>query len=68
MSLTPLVRSLSLARSAVGRAVEGMLSLQVTAREPRNVRASLMEAVKTHSLAQLSRALYDLGGEYRWNM
>lgn len=48
--------------------MEGMLSLQVTAREPRNVRASLMEAVKTHSLAQLSRALYDLGGEYRWNM
>jgi len=27
-----------------------------------------MEAVKTHSLAQISHALYEVGGEYRRNM
>ena len=42
--------------------------LQATARERRNVFASLMEAVKTHSLGQISHALYDVGGEYRRNM
>lgn len=29
---------------------------------------ALMEAVKTHSLGQISHALYDVGGEYRRNM
>jgi isobutyryl-CoA mutase len=47
---------------------EGLKSLQATARERRNVFASLMEAVKTHSLGQISHALYDVGGEYRRNM
>jgi isobutyryl-CoA mutase len=42
--------------------------LQATARERRNVFASLMEAVKTHSLGQISHALYEVGGEYRRNM
>ncbi|MBU8976097.1 methylmalonyl-CoA mutase family protein [Lysobacter sp. MMG2] len=51
-----------------GFAVEGLKSLQATARERRNVFASLMEAVKTHSLGQISHALYDVGGEYRRNM
>lgn len=51
-----------------GYAAEGMKSLQATARERRNVFASLMEAVKTHSLGQISHALYDVGGEYRRNM
>jgi methylmalonyl-CoA mutase len=27
-----------------------------------------MEAVKTHSLGQISHALYEVGGEYRRNM
>lgn len=49
-------------------AAEGLKSLQATARERRNVFASLMEAVKTHSLGQISHALYDVGGEYRRNM
>ena len=46
----------------------GLGYLQQTARDRRNVFAALMEAVKTHSLGQISHALYDLGGEYRRNM
>ena len=46
----------------------GLASLQATARERRNVFASLMEAMKTHSLGQISHALYDVGCEYRRNM
>jgi methylmalonyl-CoA mutase len=55
-------------RNRNGYAAEGLKSLQTTARERRNVFASLMEAVKTHSLGQISHALYDVGGEYRRNM
>jgi methylmalonyl-CoA mutase len=51
-----------------GYAADGLASLQKTARERQNVFASLMEAVKTHSLGQISHALYDVGGEYRRNM
>jgi methylmalonyl-CoA mutase len=46
----------------------GLAYLQKTARDRKNVFASLMEAVKTHSLGQISHALYDVGGEYRRNM
>lgn len=46
----------------------GLGFLQKTARDRKNVFASLMEAVKTHSLGQISHALYDVGGEYRRNM
>ena len=42
--------------------------LQAIARERRNIFAGLLEAVKTHSLGQISHALYDVGGEYRRNM
>ncbi|QNU14096.1 methylmalonyl-CoA mutase family protein [Thermomonas sp. XSG] len=51
-----------------GFASEGLKGLQATARERRNVFESLMEAVKTHSLGQISHALYEVGGEYRRNM
>ncbi|MCR6496541.1 methylmalonyl-CoA mutase family protein [Thermomonas sp. S9] len=51
-----------------GYAAEGLRALQATARERRNVFESLMEAVKTHSLGQISHALYEVGGEYRRNM
>jgi methylmalonyl-CoA mutase len=51
-----------------GYAADGLVSLQKTARDRQNVFASLMEAVKTHSLGQISHALYDVGGEYRRNM
>jgi methylmalonyl-CoA mutase len=46
----------------------GLAFLQQTARARQNVFAALMEAVKTHSLGQISHALYDVGGEYRRNM
>ncbi|GAB3331953.1 methylmalonyl-CoA mutase family protein [Marilutibacter aestuarii] len=51
-----------------GLADDGLKFLQATARERRNVFESLIEAVKTHSLGQISHALYDVGGEYRRNM
>jgi methylmalonyl-CoA mutase len=47
---------------------QGLAYLQKTARDRQNVFAALMEAVKTHSLGQISHALYDVGGEYRRNM
>lgn len=46
----------------------GLAYLQNAARERRNVFEALMEAVKTHSLGQISHALYDVGGGYRRNM
>ena len=46
----------------------GLAYLQQTARERGNVFEALVEAVKTHSLGQISHALYDVGGEYRRNM
>ncbi|MBP6748767.1 MAG: methylmalonyl-CoA mutase family protein [Xanthomonadaceae bacterium] len=51
-----------------GRDAEGLTYLQKTARNRENVFAALMEAVKTHSLGQISHALYEVGGEYRRNM
>jgi isobutyryl-CoA mutase len=47
---------------------EGLTYLQTTARNRDNVFAALMVAVKTHSLGQISHALYEVGGEYRRNM
>ncbi|WP_222564223.1 methylmalonyl-CoA mutase family protein [Novilysobacter antarcticus] len=46
----------------------GLGYLQKIARERKNVFEALIEAVKTHSLGQISHALYDVGGEYRRNM
>jgi methylmalonyl-CoA mutase len=42
--------------------------LQQAARGGANVFAALMESVKTCSLGQISRALYQVGGQYRRNM
>ncbi len=49
-------------------AEDGLTYLQNAARERRNVFEALMEAVKTHSLGQISHSLYEVGGEYRRNM
>ncbi|HKT31496.1 MAG TPA: methylmalonyl-CoA mutase family protein [Gammaproteobacteria bacterium] len=46
----------------------GLRYLQDTARARKNTFEALMEAVKTHSLGQISHALYEVGGEYRRNM
>ena len=70
------VRTFQAARNSlsVGRASgsagtgQGLGYLQTTARDRKNIFAALMEAVKTHSLGQISHALYEVGGEYRRNM
>ena len=46
----------------------GLAYLQTAARARQNVFTALMQAVKTHSLGQISHALYEVGGEYRRNM
>jgi len=43
----------------------GLLRLQHVARGHGNLFAELMETVKTHSLGQITHALYAAGGEYR---
>ena len=42
--------------------------LKARARKRENTFAALIEAVKYHSLGQISHALYEVGGEYRRNM
>jgi methylmalonyl-CoA mutase len=51
-----------------GYAGAGLKPLQQTARDRKNVFEALIESVKTHSLGQISHALYEVGGEYRRNM
>ncbi|MEO8003201.1 MAG: methylmalonyl-CoA mutase family protein, partial [Arenimonas sp.] len=64
------VRTYQLARNSLAPSAgnKGLEYLQTAARERKNIYAALMEAVKTHSLGQISHALYDVGGEYRRNM
>jgi methylmalonyl-CoA mutase len=47
---------------------EALARLQRAAASGGNVFAELMESVKVCSLGQISRALYDVGGQYRRNM
>ncbi|SDD43811.1 methylmalonyl-CoA mutase family protein [Aquimonas voraii] len=51
-----------------GQHASGLAYLQSTARKRENLFAALIEAVKTHSLGQISHSLYEVGGEYRRNM
>ncbi len=60
--------ALSVGAAQAANAAPGLAYLQKTARDRQNVFTALMEAVKTHSLGQISHALYDVGGEYRRNM
>jgi hypothetical protein len=50
-----------------GGAAEGLKPLQHTARKRQNLFAALVEAVESHSLGQISHALYEVRGEYRRN-
>ena len=50
------------------RAPEVIGLLQDTARDRGNLFEVLIEAVKSCSLGQLSRSLYEVGGQYRRNM
>jgi len=47
---------------------EALKAIQKQATENANVFAELMETVKYCSLGQITRALYDVGGQYRRNM
>jgi methylmalonyl-CoA mutase len=60
------VKNYRIARN--GLATHDLRPLQQTARDRQNIFAALMEAVKTHTLGQISHALYEVGGEYRRNM
>jgi methylmalonyl-CoA mutase len=50
------------------RGPQALGDLQTRARDRENTFEALMEAVKYHSLGQISHALYAVGGEYRRNM
>ncbi len=58
----------STAEAAPRSTSHGLAYLQSAARARHNVFTALMQAVKTHSLGQISHALYEVGGEYRRNM
>ncbi|MBL8269435.1 methylmalonyl-CoA mutase family protein [Steroidobacter sp.] len=51
-----------------GSAPDALLELQKVATSGGNVFAELMNAVKVCSLGQISRALYEVGGQYRRSM
>ncbi len=51
-----------------GRSEQALHQLQAVATAKANTFEALMEAVKTCSLGQISKALYEVGGEYRRNM
>ena len=57
------VRDWQQARNAVDP--EALIRLQEVARRGENTFAALMEAVRSHSLGQITHALYEVGGEYR---
>ncbi|BCR04937.1 Fused isobutyryl-CoA mutase [Desulfuromonas versatilis] len=50
------------------KADQGLRRLQEVAESGGNIFAELMETVKVASLGQISRALYQVGGQYRRNM
>lgn len=51
-----------------GAAPAALIKLQEAALSGGNIFAELMETVKTASLGQITRALYQVGGQYRRNM
>ena len=51
-----------------GQAPGALKRLQKVALSGENIFAELMETVRTCSLGQITRALYDVGGQYRRNM
>jgi methylmalonyl-CoA mutase len=47
---------------------EALTKLKVAAMNGENIFAELMNCVRVASLGQITRALYDVGGQYRRNM
>ena len=58
----------NLQQANAGQAAETLRRLQQVALANGNIFAELMEAVKVCSLGQITRALYEVGGQYRRNM
>jgi len=52
----------------IAEAADAINRLQAVARERGNVFGELIDTVKSNSLGQISKALYEVGGEYRRNM
>jgi len=50
------------------KAAREMDKVQVAAIQNRNIFAELMEATKVCSLGQITKALFEVGGQYRRNM
>ncbi|MFM8770544.1 MAG: hypothetical protein ACKOE4_00760, partial [Candidatus Kapaibacterium sp.] len=50
------------------QAEQALENLRRTAVQNGNIFAALMDAAKVCSLGQMTRALYDVGGQYRRNM
>ncbi|RMF55898.1 MAG: methylmalonyl-CoA mutase, partial [Bacteroidetes bacterium] len=55
-------------RRNADRAPEALERLKEVARNGGNVFEELMETVKVCSLGQITRALFEVGGQYRRNM
>jgi methylmalonyl-CoA mutase len=51
-----------------GESVQALARLQAVALEGGNIFAELMNTVRVASLGQITRALYEVGGEYRRNL
>jgi methylmalonyl-CoA mutase len=51
-----------------GNSPTALRRLQIAAVRNENLFSELMDAVKVCSLGQITRALYDVGGQYRRNM
>ncbi len=58
----------ALEERAGDRAAEALRKIQHAAVENRNVFDELMEGAKVCSLGTMTRALFEVGGEYRRNM
>ena len=55
-------------KAAEGKSSESLRQLQHAAIQNRNMFSELMEAVKHCSLGQLTKAMFEVGGQYRRNM
>jgi methylmalonyl-CoA mutase len=55
-------------KSHADKQAEMIKQLQYAAIQNKNIFAELMDAVKYMSLGQITRALFEVGGQYRRNM
>jgi methylmalonyl-CoA mutase len=58
----------NLHQASAAPSIQALKDLQSAAIQNRNMFSELMEAVKHCSLGQLTRAMFEVGGQYRRNM